>query len=37
MKLLALAVSTNPKKAKKILSQISAYDSQVTLWMRRIH
>ena len=37
MKLLALAVKTNPRKAKKILTQISAYDAQVTLWMRRIH
>jgi hypothetical protein len=37
MALLALAVKTNPRKAKKILSQISAYDAQVTQWMRRIH
>ena len=37
MKLLALAVKTNPRKAKKILSQISAYDAEVTKWMSRIH
>ena len=37
MRLLALAVKDNPRKAKKILTQISNYDLQVTLWMRRIH
>lgn len=36
MKLLALAVQTNPKKAKKILTLISAYDAEVVKWMKRI-
>jgi hypothetical protein len=37
MKLLALAVKTNPRKAKKILNQISAYDSQIVKWMKHLH
>jgi hypothetical protein len=37
MKLLALAVKTNPRKAKKILTQISAYDSQIVKWMKHLH
>lgn len=36
MKLLALAVKTNPKKSRDILNQISAYDAQVVKWMKRI-
>jgi len=37
MKLLELAVQSNPKKAKEILRQIVANDLLVTQWTSRIH